>query len=103
MDIKYYCAWWGLDHLGMEGMLRKIKEAGYDGAEVFAPLEARERDLLKRLLEGQEQTLQTAINRTEHIHARVGFAEGPQISDPRSPEWVTEMSAFTSWWQRIVD
>ncbi len=55
------------------------------------------------LLEGQEQTVETAINRTEHIHARVGFAEGPQISDPRSPEWEKEMSAFTSWWQRIVD
>lgn len=22
MDIKYFCAWWRLDHLGMEGMLR---------------------------------------------------------------------------------
>ncbi len=218
MDIKYFCAWWGLDHLGMEGMLHKIKEAGFDGVEVFAPLEAEERELLKRLLEeleleliihqyradgqfkeycstfkeelglaaslkpvlinshtgrdywsmdengrlieiaadiesstgvkivhethrgrfpfcapvsklyfdrypemrisadlshwvvvseslleGQEQTIEMAILRTEHIHARVGFAEGPQISDPRSPEWAKEMSVFTSWWQRVVD
>jgi sugar phosphate isomerase/epimerase len=218
MEIKVFCAWWGLDHLGMEGMLNKIKGAGFDGVEVFAPIDPREREILKNLLEeleldliihqyrasgpfkeysarfkaelelaasmspllinshtgkdywsmeengrlieigfevesntgikiahethrgrfpfcasvtkpyfdkypdlriaadlshwvvvaeslleGQEDVLDTAIKRTEHIHARVGFPEGPQISDPRLPEWKEEVAVFTGWWQRVVD
>lgn len=39
MELKVFCAWWGLDHLGIEGMLNKIKGAGFDGVEVFAPLD----------------------------------------------------------------
>lgn len=218
MELKIFCAWWGLDHLGIEGMLRKIKSAGFDGVEVFAPLDPGEREqlnsLLKELeldlivhqyraegpfseycnkfrkelelaaslkpllinshtgkdfwsleengklieisdevesatgvkiahethrgrfpyaasvtrayfekylelriaadlshwvvvaeslLEGQEDVLETAIQRVEHIHARIGFTEGPQISDPRLPEWSNEVAVFTGWWQRIVD
>ena len=45
MEIKVFCAWWGLDHLGMEGMLNKIKGAGFDGIEVFAPIDLVEREL----------------------------------------------------------
>ena len=38
------------------------------------------------LLEGQDALLNEVIARTNHIHARVGHAEGPQVSDPRAPE-----------------
>ena len=44
-----------------------------------------------------------AIAHTWHIHARVGFAEAPQVNDPRAPEWQTALDAHLDWWQRIVD
>lgn len=55
------------------------------------------------LLEDQPEIIEEAIRRTEHVHARVGYAEGPQISDPRAPEWKAELDLFTAWWQRMVD
>ena len=39
----------------------------------------------------------------DHIHARVGFDEGPQVTDPRAPEWQHAVDHHMDWWQRIVD
>lgn len=55
------------------------------------------------LLEDQPDIIEEAIRRTEHVHARVGHAEGPQVPDPRAPEWQNELECFTGWWQRIAD
>ena len=38
-------------------------------------------------LEDQAENLELAIAHADYIHARVGYAEGPQIPDPRAPEW----------------
>jgi len=218
MEIKYFCSWWGLDNLGLESMLKKIKSAGFDGVEIGIPFNSEERKILKSLLqkyeldviahqyqasgvfkeykksffnslenaasfgsiminshtgrdywptnknlelikiadeiqskydvkiihethrkhflfstltadqyfnllpdlkitadlshwtcvsetmlEDQKEILDLGISRAEHIHARVGFEEGPQIPDPRAPEWKTHLNIFTNWWQRIVD
>ncbi len=54
-------------------------------------------------LENFEKEVQEAILRTEHIHARVGFPEGPQIPDPRSPYWKNEVDFFLSLWGRIIE
>jgi hypothetical protein len=54
-------------------------------------------------LEGFEKTLQEAILRARHIHSRVGFEQGPQIPDPRAPEWEYAVSAFLSWWDQIIE
>ena len=43
-----------------------------------------------------------AFKRTEHIHARVGFIEGPHIPDPRSPFWKKEVDFFLKLWERII-
>lgn len=218
MDIKYFCSWWGLDKLGTEPMLKKIKDAGFDGVEIGIPFDHKDRmklkdfldkyeleliahqyqafgefddyklsfknslkkaasfnpilinshtgrdywtieqnseivkigediesefnipilhethrkhflfstfsskqyfDLLPNLkinadfshwtcvsetmLEDQSEILKEGILRAEHIHARVGFEEGPQISDPRAPEWEKHLAVFTGWWQQIVN
>ena len=58
---------------------------------------------MESLLEDQPEIVTEAIRRAEHIHARVGHAQGPQITDPRLPEWKRELDTFTSWWQRIID
>jgi sugar phosphate isomerase/epimerase len=54
------------------------------------------------LLEDQAECIDLAIERSDHIHARVGFAEGPQVSDPRAPEYAEVLSAHLGWWDRIV-
>jgi sugar phosphate isomerase/epimerase len=52
---------------------------------------------------GQEETLANAISRTDHIHARVGYPQGPQVPDPRVPEWQEALGHHLGWWDRIVD
>ncbi len=219
MNVLYFCASWGLDHLDMEPMISKIKTAGFDGLETDIPFEKAEREKLKALLdkydleiiaheylangktiniyiknfekslenaasfkplfinshtgrdfwtfedntkilqvaerfsennkikithethrgrclysapmaklyfnelpklkinfdishwccvsesllEAQQDTVSEAIKRTEHIHARVGHAQGPQISDPDDEFWKTETETFFNWWQKIYD
>jgi sugar phosphate isomerase/epimerase len=53
-------------------------------------------------LEDQQQAVQSALERTEHIHARVGYTEGPQVPDPRAPEWQFAVTQHLSWWDRVV-
>ncbi len=55
------------------------------------------------MLEDQPYILEQGISKAEHIHARVGFEEGPQVPDPRAKEWEHHLSVFTNWWQLIVN
>lgn len=54
-------------------------------------------------LQDQEQAVNLAISRADHIHARVGFPEGPQVPDPRAPEWKEAVDIHLGWWKRIVE
>jgi sugar phosphate isomerase/epimerase len=54
------------------------------------------------LLVGHESALEEAIRRADHIHARVGFAESPQVPDPFSPFFRLELQTFSDWWLRIA-
>lgn len=54
-------------------------------------------------LRDQEEMVGAAIARSGHIHARVGYEEGPQVPDPRAPEWEGHLRHHLSLWQRIVD
>lgn len=54
------------------------------------------------LLEDQPATVELALSRTDHIHSRVGHAEGPQVSDPRAPEWKAAVEAHFTWWDKVV-
>lgn len=55
------------------------------------------------LLEDQEAILTEAINRSAHIHARVGNSESPQVNHPGAPEHRTALERHLHWWQQIVD
>ena len=55
------------------------------------------------LLADQQEAVSAAIERADHIHARVGCPEGPQITDPRAPENQEALEAHLSWWDRIVE
>lgn len=54
-------------------------------------------------LENFTDPLNEAIARARLIHARVGFEEGPQVPDPRAPEWQYALDHFLGWWDRMVD
>ncbi len=54
-------------------------------------------------LHDQQENVDLAISRADHIHARVGFPEGPQIPDPRVPEWQEAVDIHLAWWQKIID
>ena len=55
------------------------------------------------LLANQPDTIKIAIERTDHIHARIGHPEGPQVNDPRAPEWKDALDAHLAWWDKIVE
>lgn len=54
-------------------------------------------------MEDQSEALKLALSRADHIHARVGFPEGPQIPDPRAPEWKEALDKHVSWWNQVID
>ena len=54
------------------------------------------------LLAQQQQLLDKVIERTDHIHARVGFEEGPQVNNPQAPEWDKALNRHLSIWESII-
>lgn len=54
------------------------------------------------LLEDQQDAVMAAVQRADHIHTRVGHAQGPQVNDPRAPEWKDALDAHLAWWDAIV-
>jgi sugar phosphate isomerase/epimerase len=55
------------------------------------------------LLDDQQDTVNLSLQRVDHIHARVGHAEGPQVNDPRAPEWEHAVKAHFAWWDKVVE
>lgn len=54
------------------------------------------------MLGDQTEAVSLALQRTDHIHARVGHPEGPQVNDPRAPEWEAVVQTHLEWWDAIV-
>ncbi|MBS1564417.1 MAG: sugar phosphate isomerase/epimerase [Bacteroidetes bacterium] len=55
------------------------------------------------LLHDQAEAVQTAIARTRHIHARIGHPQGPQVNDPRAPEWQAALNFHLQCWDVVVE
>jgi len=55
------------------------------------------------LLADQQETVDLTLARVDHIHARIGHPEGPQVNDPRAPEWSDAVKAHFSWWDKVVE
>ncbi len=53
-------------------------------------------------LQDQAETMDVAIRHTHHLHTRIGHPEGPQVSDPRAPEWKEAFDRHLEWWDSIV-
>jgi sugar phosphate isomerase/epimerase len=55
------------------------------------------------MLDDQQEAVEKAIRHSSHIHARVGFTEGPQVMDPRAPEWNDVLEKHIAWWKKVID
>ena len=55
------------------------------------------------LLADQKETIDMVLERVEHIHARIGHPEGPQVNDPRAPEWEKAVNAHFAWWDKVAE
>lgn len=47
--------------------------------------------------------MDVAIDRSDHIHARVGSAHSPQVADPRVGNGLKWTEYFERWWDRIIE
>ena len=54
------------------------------------------------MLEDQEEIFGIIFPHISHLHARVGYEQGPQVNDPKAPEWNLHVNKFMNWWQQII-
>ena len=54
------------------------------------------------LLKNREDLLEKVVLRSDHIHARVGFEEGPQVNDPSAPEWKIVLDRHLDIWETVI-
>jgi hypothetical protein len=55
----------------------------------------------ERLLDSEPDVLSLCTERAWHIHARVGYAQGPQVPHPAAPEYREALEAHERWWDQI--
>lgn len=55
----------------------------------------------ERLIDDQIEVLRQCAARCLHLHARVGYEQGPQVPDPRAPEYQRHLEAHEAWWRMI--
>ncbi|WP_353128186.1 sugar phosphate isomerase/epimerase family protein [Parapedobacter pyrenivorans] len=55
------------------------------------------------MLADQPEAVELALRRTRHIHARIGHTQGPQVNDPRAPEWEGVVEQHVQWWDSVVE
>jgi sugar phosphate isomerase/epimerase len=57
----------------------------------------------ERLIDTEPQVLEVCFAHAHHIHARVGYDQGPQVPDPSAPEHAHDLHAHERWWSAIWD
>jgi hypothetical protein len=55
----------------------------------------------ERLLDSELDVLTAISANVQHIHARVGYAQGPQVPHPAAPEYAEALAAHQRWWAMI--
>jgi sugar phosphate isomerase/epimerase len=56
----------------------------------------------ERLLQDCEPIIDLTAKHCLHIHARVGYEEGPQVPDPSAPEYTGAVEAHIGWWKKML-
>jgi hypothetical protein len=57
----------------------------------------------ERLLDTEFDIIQQCAKHCIHLHTRVGYEQGPQVSDPRAPEYQRHLEVHEQWWQMVWD
>ena len=55
----------------------------------------------ERLIDTEPDVLALCAERAHHIHARVGYDQGPQVPHPAAPEFRIALEAHEKWWAQI--
>lgn len=53
-------------------------------------------------LSDQQDLFVQLFPKIKHIHARVGFEQSPQVTNPFAPEWEKHLDQYVTWWQGII-
>lgn len=55
----------------------------------------------ERALDDETEAIDRVIDHARHIHARVGYDQGPQVPHPAAPEYAGWLASHQRLWQRI--
>lgn len=55
------------------------------------------------ILDEEPEILELAAKHAYHIQPRVGYNQGPQVPDPRAPEYGEALAAHERWWDVVWD
>ena len=55
----------------------------------------------ERLIDTEPEILDLCAERVHHIHARVGYDQGPQVPHPAAPEYGSALEAHERWWWQL--
>jgi hypothetical protein len=53
------------------------------------------------VLDEEPAILQLCADHAWHLQTRVGYDQGPQVPDPRAPEYAEALAAHERWWDRV--
>ena len=54
------------------------------------------------MLEDHAEAIAMSAKNAVHLHGRVGYENGPQVPDPRVPEWERCVTKHEAWWALII-
>lgn len=55
----------------------------------------------ERLIDTELDVIEAIADNIHHIHARVGYDQGPQVPHPAAPEYAEALAAHQRWWAII--
>ncbi len=55
----------------------------------------------ERLIDTEPDVIALCAERAHHVHARVGYDQGPQVPHPAAPEYQGALAAHERWWTEI--
>jgi len=55
----------------------------------------------ERLIDTEPDVVALCAERAHHVHARVGYEQGPQVPHPAAPEFQPALEAHERWWRMI--
>jgi hypothetical protein len=55
----------------------------------------------ERLIDTEPEIIALCAGRAHHVHARIGYAQGPQVAHPAAAEYREAVESHENWWTQI--